>query len=79
MLGSKRDAYLKRFGLMSMQNQYEPIMQAYHLPSPYDANFFSYLWSECINESAAKKDLRSLEYKHARVEGEYCAPVTGFK
>lgn len=65
-----------RFGLLQIHNQYSPIMQAYHLPGTYDSNFFAYLWSEFINGTVAKKDLRNLEYKHVRVDGEYDSPVS---
>lgn len=67
---------LKRFGLMKIMNQHQPIMQAYHLPSPYDSNFFGYLWSEFVNGSVGKKDLRTLEYKHVTIDGEYSMPVS---
>lgn len=66
---------LNRFGMMKVMNQYQPILQAYHLPSPYDANFMGYLWSEFLNNTVGKKDLRTLEYKHVTIDGEYSIPV----
>lgn len=75
IIGSKMRPMTSRFGIMQVQNQYIPIMQAYHLPGTYDSNFFAYVWSEFINGTVAHKDLRTLEYKHVRVDGEYDSPV----
>lgn len=75
--GFEKMHVLSRFGMMKVLNQFQPIMQAYHLPSPYDLNFFGYLWSEFINQTVGKKDLRTLDYKHVQIDGEYNAPVCG--